>query len=365
MGMQPQVQSHTTTPNSEPVLTTASGNIDYTVLGKPGWDNAAYVYVNNGQSAGRYLFDCGASCLDSLDYADLQQIDAVFFSHLHFDHIAGFDGLMRATFNREEPLHVYGPEQTAAIIQHRLQGVLWDRVEGSAGSVIVHELSGGVETTYQYMLSEKYSVAHPQGEVEMSEKQFRSDKLAHFQAIELDHGSPSIGYHMRELSKINIDMESAREMDLPAGPWIQKLKSAAVPDDATLQIDNETYQIGDLRERLLQTTEGGSLAYITDFSLDEAKASELVTMLYGVDVLICENNFADEHAENAKRHHHLTTSEVAELAARINPGKLVMFHISDRYPDQTLRENLETVQKRCPNTTYPAHWYRDLGLSEQ
>ncbi len=61
------------------------------ILGGPGDDNAALVRVNTGQATHRLLFDCGEACLSQLEFSELLQINHLCFSHLHMDHIAGFD----------------------------------------------------------------------------------------------------------------------------------------------------------------------------------------------------------------------------------------------------------------------------------
>jgi hypothetical protein len=76
--------------------------IKHQVLGVPGRDNAVRVVVDSGQSFTRLLFDCGYGCLDALSIANIMAIDAVFFSHYHMEHIAGFDLLFRCNCDRGE-----------------------------------------------------------------------------------------------------------------------------------------------------------------------------------------------------------------------------------------------------------------------
>lgn len=69
--------------------------IHHQVLGEPGRDNALLARVGTGQATHRLLFDCGEGCLSALSAAEVRAIDALFFSHLHIDHVAGFDGFLR------------------------------------------------------------------------------------------------------------------------------------------------------------------------------------------------------------------------------------------------------------------------------
>jgi ribonuclease Z len=75
-------------------------SLDYRVLGAPGRDNALHVRIDSGQRIERLLFDCGEGCLPELAHADVLAMDHLFFSHLHMDHVAGFDHFFRRTFDR-------------------------------------------------------------------------------------------------------------------------------------------------------------------------------------------------------------------------------------------------------------------------
>src|SRR5215468_9774888 len=74
--------------------------IQHQVLGEPGRDNALLARIWTGQATHRLLFDCGEGCLSGLSAAEIRAIDALFFSHLHIDHVAGFDSFLRLNFAR-------------------------------------------------------------------------------------------------------------------------------------------------------------------------------------------------------------------------------------------------------------------------
>jgi len=73
------------------------------------------------------LFDAGRGVAVQLKKADisLNEIDAVFLTHHHFDHIGGLGDLLMAAWNngRSRPLNVYGPRGTRAIVHTLLDGV--------------------------------------------------------------------------------------------------------------------------------------------------------------------------------------------------------------------------------------------------
>src|SRR4051812_31351602 len=115
--------------------------LQHQVLGEPGRDNALLVRASTGQANWRLLFDCGEGCLSALSAAEIRAVDALFFSHLHIDHIAGFDAFLRLNFARPDaPVRVYGPAGTARAIGHRLLGVTWNLVAGQLGEFLVTDV---------------------------------------------------------------------------------------------------------------------------------------------------------------------------------------------------------------------------------
>ena len=106
-------------------------SLSFQVLGDAGRDNALLATIDSGQSVARLLFDCGEGCLGQVPFADSLAGDHLLFSHLHMDHVAGFDAFFRRTFNRTaRPNHVWGPAGTSEILHHRFRGFLWNLVAG-------------------------------------------------------------------------------------------------------------------------------------------------------------------------------------------------------------------------------------------
>ena len=117
--------------------------------------------------------------------------------------------------------------------------------------------------------------------------------------------------------------------------------------DTSIGIAGKEYLVGDLRSRLLISSPGDSIAYVTDFFLaTEIEESQLVGFLSGCQTLVCENNYRDADADLARKNYHMTSSDVARLASRVGPDKLVLFHVSDRYDVQAWREQLAEVRQR-------------------
>ncbi|MDP6567170.1 MAG: MBL fold metallo-hydrolase [Alphaproteobacteria bacterium] len=78
----------------------------------------------------RLLFDAGRGACAQLVRAGVrpEDLDAVFVTHHHFDHIASLDDVMLSAWNngRRRPLPVFGPPGTAAIV-----AALFDTVYGA------------------------------------------------------------------------------------------------------------------------------------------------------------------------------------------------------------------------------------------
>lgn len=73
---------------------------------------------------------------------------------------------------------------------------------------------------------------------------------------------------------------------------------------------------------------GRSLAYVTDTTVD----GTYTEFVRGVDVLVHECNFPDERAELCAPTGHSHTSQVTELAADVEVGRLILLHIDPQMP---------------------------------
>lgn len=80
----------------------------------------------------RFLFDAGRGSLQRLAQIGeaWRDIDGVFFTHLHSDHIVGFPDLWLSGWlvspGRTRPLHVWGPPGTSAMVSHLEQAFEFD-----------------------------------------------------------------------------------------------------------------------------------------------------------------------------------------------------------------------------------------------
>jgi len=347
-------------------------SIAYRVLGPPGADNALFATVEDGQSRSRLLFDCGQGVLDDVSFSEIAKIEALFFSHFHFDHFAGFDSVFRRNWCRpDSPVRIFGPTGTCQVMHHRLQGFIWNNAVGQPGEFLVSEFDGRSLRTIRLRTTDCFRDAVVVADVDSGGEPgtgilYETERFT-VSCCVMDHGTDSLAFITREKPSINVDALAMESLGLRGGPWIRSLKKHALDacDETMLEVEGRSLRIGELRDRLLKFQEGGSIAYLTDFTLANSEDEEkLLRFLEGCKVLICENNYLDAEVEQARRNRHLTTSEVGRLARSVAPDMLVLFHLSDRYLPEQWALQLDTIRKLYPATVFPEHYRIDELLAD-
>ena len=144
-------------------------------------------------------------------------------------------------------------------------------------------------------------------------------------------------------------------LGLRPGPWLKQLNESA-SSPASLVIGGVTHSLDELRRALVIETPGESIAYLTDFLLDEPAMERLSDSLRGCRTIICEAQYRHADVELARKNFHMTTVLSATLAQRAQVGELVIFHLSDRYKRVDWVEMLREARQVFPNAHYPAQW---------
>jgi ribonuclease Z len=329
-------------------------SLAFQVLGQPCRDNALLVTVDSGQAVSRLLFDCGDGCLWQLAFGEIQLIDHLFFSHLHMDHVGGFDTFFRCTFNRAaKPNCVWGPAQTCAILHHRFQGFLWNLHGGQPATWHVADIHPDHITTRRFELTEAFALAHDEADLSYHRQVLEGPGYT-VEALLMDHGTPSVAYVVRETPRVNIDTQKLAGLGLSPGPWLKQLRGP--PSLETVAIGGSTYRLADLQDALLVVTPGQSVAYLTDFLMDDGAQNRLAEAVQNVTAVVCESQYRHADLDLAQRNYHMTATQAATLARRAGAGRLVLFHLSDRYrPDQWL-DLLAEARAVFPATAFPEHW---------
>lgn len=331
-------------------------SISFEVLGSPGRDNALLVHTDSGQSISRLLFDCGDGCLSAVAYAEILAIDHLFLSHLHMDHIGGFDYFFRCLFNRENKAnHIWGPAGTADIIHHRFRGFLWNLHSGMSGTWHVHDVSETEIATSRFELREAFANKYDEGTAARGEHLVDLGSFT-VETHVMNHSTPSLAYVVREKTRSNVDTSRLAASGLRPGPWLKQLKDG-MSGAETIVINGDTHSIATLRASLMTQTAGDSVAYLTDFVLDDAAIAHLSKTLHKCGTVVCEAQYRNADQELALRNFHMTTGPVAELAKQAAIDRLVLFHLSDRYTTREWGEMLAEARSIFPNTSFPEAWH--------
>ncbi len=330
-------------------------SIAFEILGPAGRDNALLVRIDTGQGITRLLFDCGDGCLSGLKISEIRAVDHLFFSHLHMDHVGGFDSFFRCTFNRDSKANiVWGPPATARIMHHRFRGFMWNLHKDLFGTWRVNDVFPDRVESCRFQAAEAFAWRHDEGS-QRADTTIVNEPGFIVDAFQMNHKTPSLAYIVREKPRLNIHIERLSALGLPQGPWLKDLKEQK-PDDLLIEINGKRHRLGDLRDDLFMETPGDSIAYVTDFLMDESAREMLSSALKGCNTVVCEAQYGHNDLELAKRNFHMTTKQAAQLAGQAEIGQLVLFHLSERYRPDQWQDMLKEAKEIFPDTCFPGHF---------
>jgi len=225
------------------------------------------------------------------------QIDYIFISHLHTDHILGLPGLLSsfALKNRTKPLVIFSPQGLKELMEPLIgptallpYPLTWSLVDTKESRIILDEKLFTVET------------------------------------IPLFHRVPTSGYLFREKQKPpNLKKEAIAKYGLS----IEQIKAAK----KGLPVLDSNGQVIDSQELVMDLCRPRSYAYCSDTMYDESVAERVE----GVDLLYHEATYLDELRDLAQARGHATALEAARIAKQAGVGKLLLGHFSTRYKNAT------------------------------
>ena len=267
----------------------------------------------------KLLFDCAEGTQRQLlrSSVGLLELEEVFVTHFHADHVLGLPGMFKtfALRGRELPLRVYGPRGLVDLL-------------GSLKRVVG-------KLTYDLQLVE----------VEPGDVLDRDGyRLATFGVA---HGVSALGWSLIEATRPGrFDVAAADTLGVPSGPErgaLQRGEHVVLPDGRAVK-----------PEDVLGPPRPGRKLVITG---DTAPATEIVEAAWGADVLVTEATFAEEERDRAEETNHQTATQAAEVAQRANVGLLVLTHLSNRYFGPEIAEEARAI---FPETIVP----RDFDVVE-
>jgi ribonuclease Z len=303
------------------------------------------------------LFDCGEATQVQVMRAGLHssRLRAIFITHLHGDHFNGLAGFLSTMGldRREDELVVLGPpgirEYLTLLRRLKILYVAYPLevrefspdcfADGAAlpGATVP---GAGLPGAARIPACES-SRPHQTGlhESHSGSQAIRVYEAAKYtvSALPLDHRIFTLGYRIEERPRPGrFNLERALEIGVPEGPLFGRLQAG---HDITLA-DGRIIQPSDV---LGPARIGKTLAYCTDTR--PCSAGEILGA--GADLLVHEATFADDLQSEASEYGHSTASQAARIARAAKPSRLVITHVSARYPDA--RPLLDEAGETFPN----------------
>jgi ribonuclease Z len=288
------------------------------------------------------MFDLGD--LSPLSSGDLLKVTHVFVTHTHMDHFIGFDTLLRIFLGREKTLYLFGPPNFFKHVEGKLAGYTWNLVDEFQNNFVleVSEVHPDKILTKTYVCRDRFRAGAPSSSRPHTGTLLKEPSFS-VQGVLLDHRTPCLAFSLIENFYVNIDRDALKNLGLPVGPWLNRLKSAiyekrdpeenfsATWEEKGTGIQEKIYILGDLVKRVTRISPGHKIVYITDVSAVPENSRKIIELAKGADFLFIEAAFLDTEKEVASRKYHLTAREAGELAKKAGVRQFRLFHFSPRY----------------------------------
>ncbi len=301
----------------------------------PLFDPVVYVRILNERKA--LLFDCGH--FEGLAPRELLSLEAVCISHTHMDHFMGLDRVLRAILHRDKPLTVYGPEGITGKALSKLQSYTWNLASGYGLEIaiceILHDCMHITRTRADAGFAETHRSTMPREGTRVS-----AGSRYTMDAVILEHTVPCLAYVLKEPFHLNILKNAFAGRGYLPGAWVGTLKEHIFAGrmDELIPVDTHTgikeVQVLQLREELVTTTPGQSLAFVTDIACSRENIAALQGPAHGADMLFIEAYYLHELKDHASARGHLTARQAGMIAGMLDAGQVVPMHISPRYHDR-------------------------------
>jgi len=255
------------------------------------------------------LIDCGEGTQHQLLHTNLsmQQLDAIYITHIHGDHCYGLPGLLASASmgGRTEPLLLVAPLGVIEFVKS-MQKFTELYLTYELEFVVLEEHEGTIER-------EEFSV----------------------EAVPLSHRVPSWGYLFTEKGiESSLDVEKLKRDEVPVGSaWgmIQKGQDVTLEDGRV--IEASAYQNEPRKARKVAV------------SGDNDEAS-IWNKVEGLDLLVHESTFTHDIAMKiGKEVGHSSAQEVASFASEYGLKNLILTHFSSRYHgDRTKSSSISELE---------------------
>ncbi len=251
----------------------------------------------------RLLFDCGEGTQRQLlRSVGLIELEEIFLTHFHADHVLGIPGLLKTygLRGREQPLTVYGPR--------------------------------GLERLFRTLEPVIGRLPFELRLVELGPKDELSRDGYRIGAFEVSHGVRALGYAVVEDDRPGrFDEARARALGVAPGPDFGRLQRGEAVGGPKGEVAPDEV-LGEPRRGRTVVLPGDTAPYETTLAAS-----------WRADLLVHEATFTDEEADRARETRHSTARGAAELAARAEVAMLALTHVSPRYGGRELREESRAV----------------------
>jgi len=275
--------------------------------------NVTSIALQLPQRASLWLFDCGEATQHQFLRSSLRlsQLEKIFFTHLHGDHLFGLPGLLASRSMGQggtTPITLYGPPGLKEFLEAALK-----------------YSSTHLNYPVQVQTIEPGLVLREQGMIVFCNA--------------LKHRIPAYGYAVCEEDKPGrFDVAQAQALSIPFGPIYGELKAGKVVTLADGRVIQGQSLVG-------PTLPGRKLVYCSD----TIYTTQAVELARGADLLIHEATYRQEELDLAHRGQHSTAQMAAQVAQEARARQLILTHFSPRY-ELGVSELLTEAQAIFPNT---------------
>jgi ribonuclease Z len=263
--------------------------------------STASVLISRGGD--RLLFDCGEGTQRQMQRSiGLTQVDEIYLTHFHADHILGLPGLLKTydLTDRELPLTIHGPRGLRDLF--------------AALKPLVGRLHFEVELVE---LDPGEAIAHDGYEI---------------QPFEAAHGVRANGYALIEAARPGrFDVEAAKRLGVPEGPAFAALQRGEEVEGASGRV-----RAADV----VGANRPGRTVVITG---DTAPSPATVAAAADAELLIHDASFAEEDVQRAAETGHSTVGQAAAVGREAHVKMLALVHISSRYHVGKVLEEAQAV----------------------
>ncbi|HZO04884.1 MAG TPA: ribonuclease Z [Solirubrobacterales bacterium] len=251
----------------------------------------------------RMLFDCGEGTQRQLQRSlGLVQLDEIYLTHFHADHILGLPGLLKTydLTDREAPLRIYGPSGLRELFK-----VLQPLIGRLGFALDLEELEPG-----DVVDRDGYEI----------------------QSFEAAHSVRASGYALVEHERPGrFDPAAAKAAGVPEGPAFAALQRGEEVEGSEGTVSP--------RQVMGESRPGRTIA----LTGDTAPSPATVAAAADAELLIHDSSFAEEEAQRAAETGHSTVGQAAAVAAEAHVKLLALVHISSRYHVGTVLDEAREV----------------------